>query len=106
MKNKSLHVKKYEVVLVIDGLHVKNIEPFEKHLKKEGFLRVENEEFAYVGKGTLSLMHTRAFIFETLKQAMKLSSTNELMLSCLMGGNPLEYYFFDNKEEVFKEIKG
>lgn len=101
---KDLHVKSYEVLLVVDGLHVKDVIAFEKHLKKEGLLGVENEPFAYLGKATLSLMHTRAFLFETLKTAMKLSSTKELSFTCLLGENSLEKYFFSQKDKTFKEI--
>lgn len=101
---KALHVKSYEVLLVVDGLHVKDVLAFEKHLKKEGLLKIENEAFAYLGKATLSLMHTRAFLFGTLKQAMNLSSTKNLSFTCLLGENPLEKYIFSQKDKTFKEI--
>lgn len=102
---KTLHVNKYEVVLVLQGLHVKSIDTFEKHLKKEGFSKIENEEFAYIGYATLSLMHTRAFIFDTLKNAMKLTGIKNLSFIAQMGENPLETYKYCEKDSNFQEIR-
>lgn len=105
MSKKALHVS-YDVLLVISGLHVnaKTLEIFEKHLKKEGFLKIENEEFAYIGKASLSLMHTRAFIFDILKKAMQLSKIDQLSFICQLGNNPFESYIYDRSIKSFQKI--
>ncbi len=86
----------YEVLLVIHGINEKI--PFENHLKKEGFLPIEGEEFAYQGKASLPLMNTRAYIFDVLKKALELSKTPTCKFVCGLGDNPLETYEF--KEDI------
>ncbi len=94
-------MKKYEVLLLVDAIC--DLCPFEEHLKKEGFLPVENEELAYVAYTDLPIMNTRAFIFETLKNAFKLSNTHSCIFACKLGENPAENYLFD--EETNKKIE-
>lgn len=94
----------YEVLLVVESLHVKDKEAFEKHLKKEGFLAINGEEFAYQGKANLPLMNTRAYIFSVLKKAMELSNTKTCAFICSLGENPLEKYKYDEKIENFNEV--
>lgn len=93
---------KYEVLLVVDGINNKT--NFEKHLKKEGFLAIANEEFAYQGKANLPIMNTRAFIFNVLKKAMTLSDTKVCNFICQLGENPLEKYQYDIKLKDFIEV--
>lgn len=92
----------YEVLLVIDGINEKI--PFEKHLKKEGFLQIIGEDFAYQGKAHLPLMNTRAYIFDVLKKALKLSNTKTCTFICQLGENPLEKYAFNEEAKDFKVI--
>lgn len=95
-------MEKYEVLLVIDGVHEKD--SFEKHLKKEGFIPIENENFAYVGEANLPLFNTRAYIFDVLKKALTLSNTKSCTFICKLGENPFEKYIFDESRKNFNQI--
>lgn len=97
-------MENYEILLVVDRVNEREV--FEKHLKKEGFLPIENEELAYKGEANLPIMNTRAYIFDVLKKALKLSNTKTCTFICQLGGNPLEKYAFSKDDKNFKEIKG
>lgn len=92
----------YEVLIVVDGVGEK--EPFDKHLKKEGFLAIDGEEFAYQGKANLPLMNTRAYIFDVIKKALKLSNTKTCTFICQLGENPLERYRYEEETKEFEEF--
>lgn len=85
-------MKNYKVLLVIDK--VNNLEIFEKHLKKEGFLPIKNEKLAYQGEANLPLMNTKAYIFDVLKKACQLSNTLSCTFIYQLGDNPFEKYIF------------
>ncbi len=93
---------KYEVLLLINGVNDKK--SFEKHLKKEGFEAIENEEFAYIGHASLPVMNTRAFIFDVLKKALSLSNTKSCSFICKLGENPFETYAFNESKKSFEEV--
>ncbi|PID48227.1 MAG: hypothetical protein CR967_00965 [Proteobacteria bacterium] len=95
-------MNEYEVLLVVDGVNEKI--PFEKYLKKEGFLAIEGEDFAYQGRAHLPLMNTRAYIFDVLKKALKLSHEKTCKFICKLGENPLESYEFVEKDKDFRQI--
>lgn len=95
-------MNRYEVLLVIDGINDKT--GFEKHLKKEGFLPIKGEDFAYQGTANLPLMNTRAYIFDVLKKAMSLSDTKTCSFVCQLGTNPIEKYQYNTKLKNFIEI--
>lgn len=97
-------MSKYEVLLVVDGLHVKDKIAFEKHLKKEGFLPIDREEFAYQGEANLPIMNTRAYIFDVLKKALTLSKTKTCTFVCQIGENPLENYIYNEDTKNFDEV--
>lgn len=90
------------LIVEVEGLADKAI--FEKHLKKEGFTPIENEEFAYDGDTTTHLFSTRAFIHEVVEKGLKKSGFLTCKLIFQVGENPMEAYVFDTLHDEFKEV--
>lgn len=96
---------KIEVIVVVEILEKKdvtNIEDYEKYIKKEGFVKIE--EGAYQGYGTTGIMNIRAFIFGVFSKSFELGGFKKCKLICQIGKNPLEAYFYEEKKIYFSEI--
>ena len=90
------------LIVEVEGLSEKAI--FEKHLKKEGFTPIPNEEFAYDGDTTTHLFSTRAFIHEVVEKGLKKSGFLTCKIIFQVGENPLEAYRFDTLQDSFVEV--
>lgn len=90
------------VLLDIEGLENKEI--FEKHIRKEGFKKVENEEFVYSGNSTTTYFSTKAYILEVFKKALMKSGFKSANLGFLLNENSYSYYF-DESTKDFEEVK-
>ncbi len=93
-----------KVILIVEVEGLKDKITFEKHLKKEGFAPVENEEFAYYGDTTTHLFSTRAFIHEVVEKGLKKSGFLTCKIIFQVGENPLEAYRFDTLQDSFLEV--
>ncbi|MDR1554550.1 MAG: hypothetical protein LBS39_00805 [Campylobacteraceae bacterium] len=96
--------KKIEVLVVLDSPKVQDIGLFEEYIKKEGFLTIENEPFAYKGFSTTPVFNTKAYIFETFSKAFEKVGVFTCKLICQIGENPPEVYLYEKSGEFFKEI--
>ena len=92
----------YEVVVVVDIQGLKDINRFEKYLKKYGLDKLEGEESAYIGKSSTSVFNTRAFILDTLKKALfKGGGAAFFGIVMQLGDNPMERYLFNIEKNNF-----
>ncbi|MFA6789604.1 MAG: hypothetical protein WCR15_07960 [Arcobacteraceae bacterium] len=94
-----------DVLLIIDiqGLHDKTV--FEKHLKKEGFIPVEAEEFVYTATSTTTTFSTKAYILEVVKVGLSKTSFEACKLIFQLGEFPFQAYKFDKNTHDFEEAK-
>lgn len=94
-----------KVILIIDikGLDDKTL--FEKHLKKEGFTPIEDEEFAYEGDTTTHLNNTKAFILNIVKKGLKITAFEKCKIIFQVGENPMEAYEFSKKDDDFNDAQ-
>ena len=93
-----------KVILIIEVVGLEDKVIFDKHLKKEGFSPIENEEFAYDGDTTTHLFSTRAFIHEVVEKGLKKSGFLTCKIIFQVGENPLEAYRFDTLQDSFIEV--
>jgi hypothetical protein len=92
------------VLLDIKGLEDK--QSFEKHLKKEGFNLVENENFAYTGTSTTSIPTTKIYIIEVFAEALEMQNfKGEANLIFLLNETPYPTLRFDTATNQFKVIE-
>jgi len=93
-----------KVVLVVDitGLKDKNI--FDKHLKKEGFVLVESESFAYEGIAHSHLFNTRAYVLNIASKALNKSHFYKCSIMFQIGDNPMETYQYSKETKDFIKI--
>jgi hypothetical protein len=94
-----------KVILIVEIVDLGDKVLFEKHLKKEGFSPIENEEFAYEGETTTHMYSTRAYILEVMNKGLRKTSFLTCKIIFQVGENPLEAYLFDKKTHDFQEIK-
>ncbi len=98
-------MSEYDVLVVVEVKNLKDKESFDKHLRREGLKEVENEEFAYMGKASTPIFHTRAFVQDAVKKALKKGkSFEDCKMMIWLGENPPEGFFYDKKESEFKEM--
>ncbi len=94
--------KEYDVLVVVDVEKLKDKKVFDKYLRREGLKEVDGEEFAYLGKSSTPLFHTRAFIHDTLKKALKkVGDFKRCHIVIQLGENPPEGYRYDKEREEF-----
>lgn len=94
-----------EVLLIasIEGLEDKGA--FEGVLKKEGLECIEDEEFAYMGETTTSLLHTKTFLLHVCKEALMKGGFKEGKIIFQIGENPMEAYVYDHGMKDFVAVK-
>ncbi|WP_041671973.1 hypothetical protein [Sulfurospirillum barnesii] len=92
------------VVLIVEVEGLKDKVIFEKHLKKEGFTPIEEEEFAYEGDTTTHLFSTRAFILEVVEKGLKKSGFLTCKIMFQVGENPMEAYRFSHENNTFEPV--
>ena len=93
------------VLLEVDGLV--DCEKFEKHIKKEGFKKVPNEEFVYTGHSTTTTFATKAYILEVFKKGLQKSGFETASLVFLLNETPYPPYIYDKNTNDFElsEVK-
>lgn len=93
-----------KVILIIDVKGLKDKVIFERHLKKEGFTPIEDEDFAYEGETTTHLNNTKAYILNILKKGLKKTEFEKCKIIFQVGENPMEAYEFNKKEDEFDGV--
>ncbi|RBQ28228.1 hypothetical protein [Aliarcobacter vitoriensis] len=91
------------VLLEVEGLENKDI--FEKHIKKEGFSKVENEDFVYTGNSTTTTFSTKAYILEVFKKGLQKSGFDSANLIFLLNETPYPAYYYDKDTNDFELVK-
>ncbi len=92
-----------ELLLIIDTENLKDKEIFEKHLKKEGFNPVENEQFVYTATSTTTTYATKAYILEVVKVALGKTQFDSCKLIFQLDELPFQAYKFDKAQNSFEE---
>lgn len=94
-----------ELILVIDADGLENVEVFNKHLLKEGFVPVEGEAFVYTASSTTTTFATKAYILEVVKVGLSKTQFNECKLIFQLDDLPWQAYKFDHTTHNFEEAK-
>jgi len=89
------------VTLVIDAKGLKDKKIFNKHLKKEGFSSIEDENFAYEGVAHTHLFNTRAYIIDVILTGLNKSGFDDCTMMFQIGENPMEAYRYDKDNGTF-----
>ena len=94
--------KEYDVLVVVEVKNLEDKVAFDKYLKKEGLVEIDGEEFAYKGVSSTPLFHTRAFLEDTFKKALKKGKNfDSFKMIVQLGENPLEIYKYNKEKESF-----
>ena len=96
-----------EVLVLLDVSGLEDVEKFEKHVKKEGFIAVEGEKHVYTGHSTTTTFSTKAYILEVFKKGLQKSGFLEANLIFLLNETPYPPYIYDKKTNDFElsEVK-
>jgi hypothetical protein len=94
-----------EVLVIVDVTRLKDKEIFEKHVIKEGFLKVPNEEFVYTGKSTTTTFSTKAYILEVFKKGLQKTEFESCNMIFLLNETPYPPYVYDKTTNDFEEAK-
>lgn len=94
-----------DVLVLLDVSGLEDKEKFEKHVKKEGFEVVEEENFVYTGKSTTTTFSTKAYILEVFKKGLQKTSFNDANLIFLLNETPYPAYYYDKETNDFEEVK-
>lgn len=90
------------VILEIEKLEDKQV--FEKHVIKEGFERVDSEEFVYTAKSSTTMFATKAYILEVFKKGLQKTDFEEASLIFLLNETAYPAYTYDKKTNDFEVI--
>ncbi len=95
-----------ELLVLLDTTPLEDKEKFEKHLKKEGFKIVEEEDFVYTAKSSTTLFATKAYILEVFKVGLqKVNFDGEANLIFLLNETPYPAYYYDKNTKEFELTK-
>lgn len=98
-----------EVLVLLDISGLEDKEKFEKHVVKEGFVVVKEENFVYTAKSSTTTFSTKAYILEVFKKGLHKQDFNgDANLIFLLNETPYPAYHFDkstNDFELSEEIK-
>lgn len=94
-----------EVLVILDVTGLKEKEIFEKHVIKEGFEKVANEEFVYTGKSTTTTFSTKAYILEVFKKGLQKTKFESCNMVFLLNETPYPAYAYDKTTNDFEEVK-
>ena len=96
-----------DVLVLLDVVGLEDRDKFEKHVKKEGFIKVENEDFVYTGNSTTTTFATKAYILEVFKKGLQKSGFETPSLVFLLNETPYPPYIYDKNTNDFElsEVK-
>lgn len=92
-----------EVIVVLELNGLKDKEVFEKHVKKEGFIVVPDEQFAYTATSTTTTFSTKAYILEVFKEGLLKSGFESCNMIFNIEGLPWQAYKFDFDTNSFEQ---
>ena len=95
-----------EILVLLEVTDLENQEIFEKHVKKEGFTKVENEEFVYTAKSSTTLFATKAYILEVFKKGLQKTTFTKASLVFLLNETPYPPYEYDKSTNDFEVVSG
>ena len=91
-----------DVLVLLDVVGLEDRDKFEKHVKKEGFIKVPNEDFVYTGNSTTTTFATKAYILEVFKKGLQKNKFNDANLIFLLNETPYPTYFYDKTTNDFE----
>lgn len=94
-----------ELIVILDVVGLEDKEIFEKHVKKEGFKVVEEEEFVYTAKSSTTTFATKAYILEIFKKGLQKTNFESCNMVFLLNETPYPPYFYDKTTNDFEEVK-
>ncbi len=94
-----------ELLVILDVTGLKDKEIFEKHVMKEGFIKVPEEEFVYTAKSTTTTFATKAYILEVFKKGLQKTEFESCNMVFLLNETPYPPYVYDKKTNDFEEAK-
>ena len=90
-----------EILVLLEVKDLENKEVFEKHNKKEGFIKVPNEEYVYTAESSTTTFATKAYILEVFAKAMQKGISTKSSLVFLLNETPYPNYTYDEKTKMF-----
>ena len=94
-----------DVLVLLDVVGLEDRDKFEKHVKKEGFIKVENEDFVYTGNSTTTTFATKAYILEVFKKGLQKNVFNDANLIFLLNETPYPAYYYDKETNDFELLE-
>ncbi|MDX9796120.1 MAG: hypothetical protein RBT24_04770 [Arcobacteraceae bacterium] len=94
-----------ELLVILDVIGLKDKEIFEKHVIKEGFIKVPDEEFVYTAKSTTTTFSTKAYILEVFKKGLQKTEFESCNMVFLLNETPYPAYVYDKSTNDFEEAK-
>ena len=94
-----------DVLVLLDVVGLEDRDKFEKHVKKEGFIKVPNEDFVYTGNSTTTTFATKAYILEVFKKGLQKNVFNDANLIFLLNETPYPTYYFDKNTNDFELVQ-
>jgi len=90
-----------KVILVVDIVGLQDMDVFNKHLKREGFKKIEGEDFAYEGEAHTHIFNTRAYIIEVVSKGLSKTDFSDCKIIFQIGENPMETYIYNKNKKDF-----
>lgn len=94
-----------ELLVILEVTGLKDKEKFEKHVKKEGFQLVPEEDFVYTAKSSTTTFATKAYILEVFKKGLEKTGFDSCNLAFLLNETPYPPYVYDKTTNDFEEVK-
>ncbi len=99
-------MEQLEVLVLLDITGLENKEKFEKHIVREGFIVVEEENFVYTAKSSTTTFSTKAYILEVFKKGLhKQDFKGEANLIFLLNETPYPAYYYDKNTNDFELVE-
>lgn len=105
LENRKKILQDIELLVILDVVGLKDKEIFEKHVIKEGFLKVPEEEFVYTGKSTTTTFATKAYILEVFKKGLQKTEFESCNMVFLLNETLYPPYVYDKTTNNFEEAK-
>ena len=94
-----------KVVLIVDVQNIVDKDIFEKHLKREGLKKVDNEDFAYEGEAHTHIFNTRAYILDVVSKGLSKTNFDNCKIIFQIGENPIEAYIYEKMKKEFRQAE-
>jgi len=94
-----------ELIVILEVENLKDKELFEKHLIKEGFQTVPQEEFVYTASSSTTTFSTKAYILEVFKKGLQKTEFDSCNMVFLLNETPYPPYTYDKTTNDFEEVK-